>query len=245
MTLYERVLTELGEAICGGVYPPGAVIPAEPLLCERHQVSRVVVREAIKGLAAKGMVELRRKTGTIVLPPARWQLFDADVVAWRAKTCGMDHRLAADLIELRRVVEPAAARFAAARATDADRRAIRAAYAAMERAVAGDGDYVPADAAFHSRILAACGNPFIRRMDDALSAVLRTSFEIVARTPGGPASSLPMHRALCEAIARGDAAGAERAALDIIDRAEVDLQRRIRLARRPAAAGRAPRSTTP
>ncbi len=242
MTLYERVLTELGEAICGGVYPPGAVIPAEPLLCARHQVSRVVVREAIKGLAAKGMVELRRKTGTIVLPPARWQLFDADVVAWRAKTCGMDHQLAADLIELRRVVEPAAARFAAARATDQDRQTIRAAYTAMERAVAGDGEYVPADSAFHSSILAACGNPFLQRMDEALSAVLRTSFEIVSKTPGGPASSLPMHRKLCEAIERRDPAAAEQAVLDIIARAEVDLDRRIRLTRRPTPTMHANRS---
>lgn len=238
MTLYERVLNELGEAICGGGYRPGEVLPAEPLLCERHQVSRVVVREAIKGLAAKGMLELRRKTGTIVLPPARWQLFDADVVAWRAKTGGMDHQLAADLIELRRVVEPAAARFAAARATDRDRTAIRAAFTAMERAVAGDGGYVAADAAFHSGILAACGNPFIQRMEEALSAVLRTSFEIVSKTPGGPASSLPMHRALCEAIERRDPVAAERATLDIIDRAEVDLARRIKLARRAAAARR-------
>jgi DNA-binding FadR family transcriptional regulator len=225
MTLYQRVLTQIGEEICSGHYRPGDVIPAEPALCERLKVSRVVVREAIKGLAAKGMLELRRKTGTIVLEPAKWQLFDAEVIAWRARATVVDQKLANDLIELRRIVEPAAARLAAGRASDLDRSAIAAAFKAMERAVAGDGDYVPADLAFHGAILVACGNQFVQQMHDAISAVLRISFGLISKTPGGPARSLPLHRAVCDAILAGDPVAAERAVLDIIARAESDLSK--------------------
>lgn len=66
-TLHRRTLHQLGEEICLEHYRPGDVLPAEPILGERLGVSRIVVREVIKSLASKGMLEVRRKTGTIVL----------------------------------------------------------------------------------------------------------------------------------------------------------------------------------
>ena len=243
MTLYERVLTQMGEEICAGRYRPGEVIPAEPLLCERLGVSRVVVREAIKGLAAKGMVELRRKTGTIVLEPRRWQLFDADVVTWRARSTVVDRKLADDLIELRRIVEPAAARLAAQRATGDEQAAIRASFERHgARRRRGWREHVPADLAFHGGILLACGNQFVQQMQDAISAVLRTTFELVSKTPGGPALSLPLHRALCEAIEASDPGAAERAVLSIIDQAEIDLRKRVKQVRKTSAPKRGVRT---
>ena len=151
---------------------------------------------------------------------------------------GIDRTMARDLMELRRIVEPAAVRLAARRASDSDRRALRAAYLAMERAVAGDGDYVTADLAFHAAILDAGGNQFVQQMEEAMSAILKTSFEMISETPGGPASSLPMHEAVCLAIERGDADAAYEASLVLIDRAESDLNTRLALAasRREAAA---------
>ena len=131
-------------------------------------------------------------------------------------------------MELRRLVEPGAARFAAVRATEADRAAIREAFEAMRRAVAGEGDYVSADLAFHTAILDACGNQFVRQMQNAVSAILRTGFEIISRKPGGPAHSLPMHEALCRAIEAGDAAAAENAVLSLIEQAEEDLKARLK-----------------
>ena len=202
MTLYRQVLAQLGKEICSGQYAPGQVIPAEPILCERLGVSRIVVREAVKGLVSKGMVETRRRTGTVVLDTARWSLFDPEIVTWRAEATGIDLALANELMELRRIVEPAAARLAAERASEAERNALRVAYDAMARAVAGDGDYVVADLAFHNIIIRACANPFVRQLQEVLSTVLRIGFERVAETPGGPARSLPMHRRVCEAIER-------------------------------------------
>jgi DNA-binding FadR family transcriptional regulator len=223
-TLHRRTLHQLGEEICMGVYRPGDVLPAEPILGERLGVSRIVVREVVKSLSSKGMLEVRRKTGTIVLEPSKWSLFDADIISWRARTATLDEGMAKELMELRRIVEPAACRFAAERIGADEVRELRAALEAMKRAVAGDGDYVAADLAFHTTILQACRNQFVQQMQSAMAAILHTSFEIVSTTPGGPARSLPMHEALCLAVEAGDADAAERAALVIIAQAETDLQ---------------------
>jgi DNA-binding FadR family transcriptional regulator len=226
-TLHHRTTDQLGEEICRGVFKPGEILPAEPILGERLGVSRIVVREVIKTLAAKGMVEVRRKTGTIVLEPSNWSLFDPEVIAWRARTATLDGSMAQELMELRRIVEPAACRFAAERITDEERVTLRQALDAMQRAIDGDGDYVAADLLFHTTILKACRNQFVQQMQNAMAAILRTSFEIVSATPGGPTHSLPMHTALCVAIEQGDADAAERAARTIIAQAESDLRERL------------------
>ena len=226
-TLHRRTLHQLGEEICLGQYRPGDVLPAEPILGERLGVSRIVVREVIKSLASKGMLEVRRKTGTVVLDPSRWSLFDPDVIAWRANTATMNESLAKELMELRSIVEPAACRFAAQRITDEEKCALRAALDAMQRAIDGDGDYVAADLAFHTAILKACRNQFVAQMQNAMAAILHTSFEIVSITQGGPARSLPMHQSLCAAIVQGQPDAAERAARTIIAQAEHDLQQRL------------------
>jgi GntR family galactonate operon transcriptional repressor len=235
-TFHEQVVDQLGRDICAGRYRPGSVLPSEPELCERFGYSRIVIREAIKSLVAKGMLEVSRRIGTLVLEPMRWNLFDPEVITWRAASSDFDSTMARDLMELRRIVEPAAVRLAAERASDDERRALRAAYMAMARAVAGKGDYVEADLAFHTTILSACGNQYVRQMQEAMSAMLRASFEIVSQKPGGPAQSLPMHEAVCLAIERGDPAAAERAAITLIEHAEDDLRELLparRSARRP------------
>jgi GntR family transcriptional regulator, galactonate operon transcriptional repressor len=226
-TFQEQVLHQLGRDICSGRYRPGQVLPSEVELCERFAFSRIVIREAVKSLAAKGVLEVRRRVGTLVLETTRWNLFDPDIIAWRAESVDVDPAMSRDLMELRRIVEPAAVRLAALRASDAEREALRAAYMAMARAVAGEGDYVKADLAFHATILSACGNQFVRQMQEAMSAILQASFNIISEKPGGPAFSLPMHEAVCVAIEAGDPVAAERAALVLIEQAEADLQDRL------------------
>jgi DNA-binding FadR family transcriptional regulator len=230
-TLHRQVLNQLGEQICSGKFMPGDTLPAEPVLAEQMQVSRITIRETMKSLSAKGMLQVRRRYGTIVLPRAQWQLFDPDVITWRARAGAIEPGLIEDLMELRLIIEPNAARLAAKRATPEDRIAVRRAFKAMERAVAGQGEYVPADLAFHGAILAACHNQFVQQMQNALSAILRTSFELSSEIEGGPARSLPMHEALCVAIEQGDPQAAEQAALTLIKRAEQDFEDRAALNR--------------
>ncbi len=223
-TFQEQVLHRLGRDIAAGRFRAGQVLPPEGELCERFGYSRIVIREAIKSLAAKGMLEVKRRIGTLVLDTSRWNLFDPDVIAWRADSETEDPVMSRDLEELRRIVEPAAVRLAAQHASLDDRKALRAAYMAMERAVAGKGDYVAADLTFHAVILHACGNQFLRQMQQAMSAILRSRFRVISAKPGGPAFSLPMHEAICVAIEQQDPAAAERAALALIDQAESDMR---------------------
>lgn len=222
-TFQQQVLDSIGQDICSGHYPAGQTLPSELELCERFAFSRIVIREAIKSLAAKGMLEVRRKFGTLVLDRSHWNLFDPEIIAWRAQVTGIDQEMSRDLLELRRIVEPAAARLAAARASDKEREAIVAAFQGMKLAVSGNADYVAADLAFHAAILAACGNQFVRQMQNAVSAILRTGFEVISQKPGGPVFTLPMHEQLCLAIAKGDEDAAEKAVLKLIDQAAADL----------------------
>lgn len=83
--IHGRTLELLGEAVVSGRYAIGASIPSEPVLGEELGVSRTVVREAIKSLAAKGLIVTGPKVGTRVLPKDKWNWFDPDVITWQAR----------------------------------------------------------------------------------------------------------------------------------------------------------------
>jgi len=218
-----HTLDALGESIVSGRYEPGASIPPEPTLCDELGVSRTVVREAVKSLAAKGMLITGPKVGTRVLPSEQWNWFDPDVVAWQCNA-GLTRDFLRDLQELRRVVEPAAVRLAALRATPGDVAQIEAAYAGMRQAIEHGGDYVIHDLRFHQGLLQACHNRMVVQMSKALGTLLRTSFEISTSKPDGPAQSLPLHRDVLEAVISRDADRAERAILVLIDGAAQDIE---------------------
>jgi DNA-binding FadR family transcriptional regulator len=221
--VHGRTLELLGEAIVAGRYPPGSGVPSEPTLCDEYGVSRTVVREAIKSLVAKGLVSTGPKVGTRVLPSEQWNWFDPDVVLWQGRA-GLTREFLRDLQELRRLVEPAAVKLAAERATAADIAEIETAYAGMKAAIEEGGDYVRHDLMFHQGLLRACHNRMVVQMSKALGALLRTSFEISTSRPHGPASSLPLHRAVLDAVIARNPQRAERAALVLIDGARDDIE---------------------
>src|SRR5438876_7310314 len=128
-SLHDRVVHAIGRKILHGDLPPGALLPAEPEL----GASRTVVREAVKVLAAKGLVESRPKTGTRVRPRNAWNLLDPDVLAWQHDGA-VDAALLRTLTEVRRIIEPAAAELAAARADARDIVALERALQQMEAA---------------------------------------------------------------------------------------------------------------
>ncbi len=229
----------LGEAIVSGRYPVGGSIPPEPVLCEELGVSRTVVRESIKSLVAKGLIHTGPKVGTHVLSADKWNWFDADVIAWQSKA-GLTPEFIRDLQDLRRVVEPAAVRFAAMRATPEDIARIEAAYAGMKQAVYEGGDYITFDLRFHQGLLAASHNRMLVQMSKALSALLRTSFELSTAKENGTKHSLPMHRAVLDAVIAHNPVQAERAIIVLIESAHNDIEeiltsrRRLPRVNRPA-----------
>lgn len=221
--VHGNTLDHLGEAIVSGRYLPGASLPPEPTLCEELGVSRTVVREAVKSLVAKGLISTGPKVGTRVLPSDQWNWFDPSVVQWQGKA-GLTREFLRDLQELRRVVEPAAVRLAAERATPADLAEIETAYAGMKQAIDHGGDYVTHDLRFHQGLLKACHNRMVVQMSKALGALLRTSFEIATAKPDGPARSLPLHRAVLDAVIERAPVKAEKASLVLIDGAAEDIE---------------------
>ena len=238
--VHGNTVDHLGEAIVAGRYGVGASIPPEPALCLELGVSRTVVREAVKSLIAKGLMTTGPKVGTRVLSSDHWNWFDPDVIGWQSKA-GLTPEFLRDLQDLRRVVEPAAMRLAAERATPQDLAEIELAYAGMKRAVEGGGDYVTYDLRFHQGLLRACRNRMLVQMSKALGALLRTSFEISTRRKDGPINSLPLHREVLDAVIAHDADRAETAIRVLIDGARNDIEevlasrRRLPILSQPAS----------
>jgi DNA-binding FadR family transcriptional regulator len=242
-----RTLDSLGEAIVAGRYAPGSAVPPEAMLGVEFGVSRTVVREAIKSLVAKGLVSTGPKVGTKVLPTERWNAFDPDVIAWHCRT-GLTRDFLRDLQELRVLVEPAAARLAAVRASPQDVEALQAAYAGMQDAIERGGDYVAHDLAFHQSLLRAGGNRMLLQMGKALSALLRTSFELSSARADALALSLPKHKAVLDAILARSPLRAERAVRKLIESAQRDIEhvlttrRKLPSLKLPAARLKVPKS---
>lgn len=222
-TMHERVVDELGRRIVGGAWEPGHALPVEDLLAADIGVSRGALREAVKALVAKGMLRVRPRTGTRVLPPEHWNHLDRDVLRW--KQAGDAAALLRDTGELRRIVEPEAARLAAVRAHPDDVRALYDALAAMEAAAAepGRSGYIEADIAFHRALLDAGGNRLLGSLGRAIEIALEHSFVVSTQTPGAVEASLPGHRAIVEAVAAGDPAAATAAVLAVVDAAEREI----------------------
>jgi DNA-binding FadR family transcriptional regulator len=186
---------------------------------------------AVKSLVAKGLVLTGPKVGTRVQSDEQWNWFDPDVIAWQSKA-GFSPEFLRDLQELRRVVEPAAVKLAAERATPHDLADIEDAYAGMKRAVEQGGDYVTYDLRFHQGLLRASHNRLLVQMSKALGALLRTSFEISTVRKDGPASSLSMHRDVLDAVIARAPLRAERAILKLIDGARDDIEQILKSRKR-------------
>jgi DNA-binding FadR family transcriptional regulator len=208
----------LGAWIAAGNVPPGQVLKVEAVLAEELGVSRTVIREAIKTLVAKGLLEVGPKVGTRVLPLRSWNLFDPQVVGWLARK-GLPEDFVKDLLDLRRTIEPMAVRWACERATAEQIGEIQQAYVALAASVADMGDYNLADRRFHEAVLAASHNRFIEQMLPALGALLAVSFEVSSAVPGELGKTLPLHKDLADAIATRDAARGVWACMTLIEQA--------------------------
>jgi DNA-binding FadR family transcriptional regulator len=198
-------------------------LPPEPVLGATLGVSRTVVREAVKSLVAKGMLVTGPKLGTRVLPADHWNWFDPELVAWQG-AAGLTRDFLLDLQELRRIVEPAAVRLAAQRADAQDLAGLEAAYAGMREAIEHGGDYVSHDLRFHQGLMQASHNRMLVQMSKALNALLRTSFEISTRIKDGSRNSLPLHRAVLNAVIARNPVKAERAVMVLIEGARQDIE---------------------
>ena len=198
--LHTQVVESLGESIVCGVFQPGDALPGEAQLASEMAVSRTVLREALKVLAAKGLIETRQKTGMRVRDSRYWNHLDADVLGWRCASLPTDD-FVEKLVEMREIVEPAAVMTAARRRDPAQLEAIREALAAMEAAETLD-DWAAADLRFHETVLLATNNELLSALFSVIESALGTFFVMSARTAKNFKYALPHHRAVYEAIRR-------------------------------------------
>jgi GntR family galactonate operon transcriptional repressor len=205
------VLTVLGREIAQEIIPAGTALPSEYDLEIRFGVGRGVIREAIKMLSGKGLVSVRPRHGTHVLPRRDWSLLDRDVLNWLVGQDKPDRELLLAIQEVRSIIEPAAAALAATRATKKDRERINAALEAMETSDS-QATATAADKAFHLAILDATHNPVLQGFRGAIDTILSAVFLVaVDSIDGWFEGNVPNHAATARAIDEGDAKKARKA----------------------------------
>ena len=210
--LSAQVTDNLGRWILSGKAQPGDALPQEENLCTELGVSRTVVREAVKSLAAKGLVDSKPRHGTVVLPKQSWNYLDPQVLEWQGEE-DPDSSLPYHLTELRKALEPAAAELAATRATDEDLQTIQAAYQTMADNADNLEAYLAADLAFHIAILHATGNPLFIPIANVVQASLHASLRLTNQTTEDNQLSLPLHQEIAAALQARDSARARQAML--------------------------------
>lgn len=215
--LKDQLVEAIGSDIITGRYPQGALLPSEGDLLARFSVSRTVLREAITVLSAKGLIDVRQKRGTMVRPNMDWNQLDPSVIRWSGEPgvewAGGDISDRIDqLVEVRFIVEPAAAALAARRAAPEDIERMRAAYAAMESAGTDVQAFMAADLDFHIACLRASRNAFLLPIAHAIRSAMMTSLQITASDPNANFQvSLPLHRAILDAVLAREPEAAARA----------------------------------
>jgi GntR family galactonate operon transcriptional repressor len=210
--LSTQVTNNLGRWILSGKAQPGDVLPQEENLCTQLGVSRTVVREAVKSLAAKGMVDSKPRRGTIVRPKQTWNYLDPQVLEWLTQE-DSETTLPLHLTELRKALEPTAAELAATRASDEDLLIVQSAYQTMANNTEDVEAFLAADLAFHIAILHATGNPLFIPIANVVQASLHASLRITNRTTKDNILSLPLHKEIATALQARDATRARQAML--------------------------------
>ena len=208
-SLATQVCREIGRRVVSGHLREGDLIDDETRLSERYGVGKQVIREAVKLLAAKGLLEVRRGSGTRVRRRASWNLLDDDVLAWHL---GAEPRpdFLRQLLDVRQLIEPRAAGWAAASASDGQIAAIREAHARMRDASAVQ-DYVVSDAKFHRAVLRGANNEVLMALEGVIFSALLASIRLTNADPRDNVNSLALHLRILEAIEARDSDAASAA----------------------------------
>jgi GntR family transcriptional repressor for pyruvate dehydrogenase complex len=198
--LYEQIVQQIEESVLNGTLKPGDQLPAERELAQKLGVSRTAVREAVKTLREKGLVEAYSGRGTFITDgtsQAARQSFDLMVKIGQQE--GSPH-----LAELRLILEPGIAALAAVRAKEEDIAAMREAVAVMERAQKDPEAYIEADLDFHLSLAEAAGNPLILSLIDSIVGLLREQRIKIFNVEGGPQRGQIHHKKILLAMERRD-----------------------------------------
>ena len=215
--LRHQVLRQIGIGIVSGRYPVGMILPLEPELLAEFGVSRTVMREATNALAAKGLIEPRARGGTRVLPRQRWNLFDADVLAWHFEA-GPDIEFIRSLAEIRYGIELEAAALAADRRSDRQVTGLMDCVDRMQMAESRDV-FAEADLQFHQIVAEASGNCFMQSISSLVEVALASTFNMTSPVEDAVAHSrtVEAHRKIAAAVRDGSGEDARIAMRSVIE----------------------------
>jgi len=201
-TMSSQVERSLGMRVVSGEFRPGDALPIESELCETYGVSRTTIREAMKRLAAKRLVDVSPKIGTRVLPFADWNLLDRDVLTWRLNA-QFDRKIVEDIFEMRLCFEPRASFLAARDGSVEDHEQIvrhckdlAAAYAANSE----PKDVSEAALEFHLAVINASQNGMFLTIGSAIKSALRASSEMLQKQAARPSEDVELHESVANAI---------------------------------------------
>ncbi len=213
----DEIVRELAHEIVSGRRPEGGLLPSDAELMTRFGVSRTVLRETLKTLAAKGLIQPKTRVGTRVVERAKWNLLDPDMLRWHLD-CGIGLELLSHLSDVRLALEPAAAALAAQRRKDADVAMLHDIVDRMQAPDASPAAFAAADLDFHLTIARLSGNPFFRTASALIEVALAATFAITTpvNNPEAKAASCAAHRLVVTAIADRDGEAAASAIVETI-----------------------------
>jgi DNA-binding FadR family transcriptional regulator len=238
LRLHGSIAREVGLLIVSGRYRPGHVLDGEVEASEQRRVSRTAYREAVRILAAKGLVHSRPRVGTRVSAVEDWHLLDPDVLSW-VFSGEPEPDVLHGLFELRTIVEPAAAALAALRRSQQHLDSMRRALDAMRQHTLHVEEGRVADKEFHAALLLATGNPFIVSLTNGVTAAVNALTEFKQRIAPLKRDPVPDHLRVYDAIAAKDAEGARAAMGELIRLAILDTP--VKQRPKPAAPNKASR----
>ncbi|MFP9136389.1 FadR/GntR family transcriptional regulator [Devosia sp. XGJD_8] len=175
------VINEIGHAIVTGKFPVGSILASDAVMMETYGVSRTVLREALKTLEAKGLVEARPKVGTRVSPTSRWSFFDPQVLSWHfyAKP---DRRFYESLFDVRRALEARATALAAQRRTAENIRVMKYWLHQMDSAAGDLENHGIAALEIHRTVAETSGNALLRSVTGIVELTLALALRQCAST---------------------------------------------------------------
>lgn len=219
--LYQAVVSQVTERILADHLQPGDRLPSERDLSLQLGVSRTAVREAIRALEEKGLVEVRQGSGTFVRSPA-----PDSVSASLALYLHTNVARYLQLMDLRSILEPEIASRLAEKVEPDDLACLQARIARMHKLLDSPQEYAAEDAAFHMDFYRAAHNEVLLMIMQPVMDLLEEAMSVSFQEPGSAESSLSLHEKMVEQIAAGDAAGARRTVKQLLARGEMRMRRR-------------------
>jgi DNA-binding FadR family transcriptional regulator len=217
-----NVTASIAQDIFSDRYPAGSALPRENDLCELYGVSRTVIRESLKILESKGMLRGKPRIGTTVCDKDEWNILDGDVLEWMGPSI-KDFDLLGCILEARRTIEPAAAEFAAERASTQEIADLDSAWQQMRDSARDPERFTEADVQFHTVLLNASHNQVFRRLSFAIHAALHYALHASNVAVENREDAIAIHGELVEALRLRDKTRARDCSNRMLDLAVRDL----------------------